>query len=125
MAKKNQIPTQQGKNQTSVSQMKTKPLSAIGKRGLCAEGVSNTVNKCVRSAEDIVNAIGMGYPLTDTPEGRALVKANIAMLQGASDIITAYTALEATKTTDLDIITSSRIGTNILGNIAILQQFLA
>lgn len=124
MAKKNQIPNQQGKNQTSVSQMKTKPLSAIGKRGLCAEGVSNTVNKCVRSAEDIVNAIGMGYPLTDTPEGRALVEANIAMLQGASAIITAYTALEATKNTDLDIITSSRIGTNILGNIAILQQFL-
>ena len=125
MAKKNQIQNQQGKNQTSVSQMKTKPLSAIGKRGLCAEGVSNTVNKCVRSAEDIVNAIGMGYPLTDTPEGRALVEANIAMLEGASAIITAYTALEATKTTDLDIITSSRIGTNILGNIAILQQFLA
>lgn len=125
MAKKNQIQNQQGKNQTSVSQMKTKPLSAIGKRGLCAEGVSNTVNKCVRSAEDIVNAIGMGYPLTDTSEGRALVEANIAMLEGASAIITAYIALEATKTTDLDIITSSRIGTNILGNIAILQQFLA
>lgn len=125
MAKNQKSQTQQGKNQTSVSQMKTKPLSAIGKRGLCAEGVSNTVNKCVRSAEDIVNAIGMGYPLTDTPEGRRLVEANIAMLEGASAIITAYTELEATKTTDLDIITSSRIGTNILGNIAILQQFLA
>jgi len=125
MAKNQKSQTQQGKNQTSVSPMKTKPLSAIGKRGLCAEGVSNTVNKCVRSAEDIVNAIGMGYPLTATPEGRALVEANIAMLEGASAIITAYIALEATKTTDLDIITSSRIGTNILGNIAILQQFLA
>jgi hypothetical protein len=115
----------QGKNQTSVSQMKTKPQAAIGKRGLCAEGVSNTVNKCIRSSEDVVLAMGLQYNLNKTAHGIDYIKGNIAMLQGAYAMLTAYTALQATGKTDLDIITSAKISATVLGQIQVLTMFLS
>ena len=114
--------TGQGKNQTSP--LKTKPVAARGKRGLCAEGVCNTVNKCIRSSEDIMLAQGLQYHLEAHEEGVKLIEANIVMLQGALGIIKAYTTLQATAKTDLDIITSSKIEAGVMGQIAILTMCL-
>jgi len=114
--------TKKTESQTSV--LKTPPKTQyyngkVSKRGFCAMGVANGLNKVIRCVQDYITAHQMGkcYHTKEAIEGL------ITMLEGTIVWVNAYEAIAKSDNNDLDELTSKSKMT-ATGYIPMLQELL-
>ena len=81
------------------------PQGKRTKRGFCAEGVANGLNKAIRCGEDYMAA----YHLHECYRSKAACEAVIAFINGGIKYAEAYVVKAADEGNDLDTLTSKSI----------------